>query len=175
MKVLKRGALVAAMAVASVALLAGSASAAISPDPYITSSASGTFSAITTLFGTSTCDLQNMSANATGTANGATGSVTGFTVANCTNAITSGRYVAPVDVDIANGIATATIHEILIVNIVGGECSYRGTLTGTMTNGGNSATLTGELDLYRNLNSWICSDPADVELTVAFPGASVTW
>lgn len=176
MKMLKRGLVVAVMAVAAFALAASSASAAISPDPYRTSSASGTFKAITTLLGTSTCDLQNVEANANGTAGGASGSVTGFTIANCTNAIVSGSYTGPVSVEIDNGDVTANISSILIVNIIGGQCLYAGTLRGTMSHGGNSATVTGELTLQRTLNLFgICSNPADVELSMTFPGASVTW
>lgn len=173
MKILKRGLVVAATAAASVAFLAGSASAAITPDPYSTTAGTGSFST-SSLLGPGGCRLGGMTANATGTATGATGTISALTASGCTGTITAARYSGPITVSINRGAVTASV-QLLINNVVGGACSYAGTLTGSIANGGNTATMSGSMRLVTTLSGFCSSSATVTSLSATFPGASVTW
>ncbi|HST42052.1 MAG TPA: autotransporter [Conexibacter sp.] len=168
MKLFKRGSLVAAMAVIVAAFFAGPASATITPNPYSTTAGTGRFNTISGI-GNGACNLSGIRASASGT----TGSVTGFVASGCSGTISSGAYVSAITIRTALPTVTAAI-SILIRNILGGQCQYSGTFTGT-ANGTNTVTVTGTATLVRTLNPpAICTGTANASLTVTLPGAVIS-
>lgn len=169
MKFLKRGALVASMAVASVAILAGPASATISPFPYVTTSGTGRSSNISFL-GNGGCNLTGIAVTSTSPT---TAAVTGYTASGCIGTVTAGRFVSngSITTDLATRTVTLTFQH-LIINILGGNCIYSGTFTGT-PNGTNTITVRGRAALVRTV-SGVCTSSADAQVTATLPGATIS-
>jgi hypothetical protein len=162
MKLIKRGALVAAMAVASAALFAGSASASISPTgPF--ARGSGSFNTISTL-GTGNCALANVAGNV---ASSSSASVTSFTVSGCSGTLTGGAFSGAIAVTSGAGTASAAI-DLLISNFIGGRCRYTGTFTGTIPSPSSSVTVSGTANLLTTLGG-ICTPTATSNLTITVP------
>jgi hypothetical protein len=166
MKFIKRGAALVAAAAVSAVVFVAPAAATITPNPYSTTSGTGTFTTISSL-GNGSCNLSGINA----TASGATGSVTAFTASGCRGTITAARKSSNITISssLATGIATASV-SLLVTNILGGNCLYAGTMTGRLTRT-SSITLTGTIPLTATL-SGICTPSADSSLTVNFPGAT---
>lgn len=170
MKFMKRGLAVGAIVASSFAIIAGSASAALSPNPYSSTSDSGSFTSNTAL-GTSRCNISAINVSLSGTATGASGSVSGLTVSGCSGAITgaSASLVTsgnPIGVTLSSGTVTLTNVNLLIRNILGGSCLYRGTLTGTYTAPTRSITARNSAFPLLTTLSGFCSSTADANLTV---------
>lgn len=170
MQFIKRGLAVGAVVASSIAIFAGSASATLSPNPYSSTSDSGSFTSNTAL-GTSRCSVSGINLRLSGTGTGATGSVTALTVSGCSGAITgaSASLVTsanPIGVTLSSGTVTLTNVNLLIRNILGGSCLYRGTLTGTYTTPTRSITArNAAFPLFQTLSGF-CSSTADANLTV---------
>lgn len=172
MSALKRGLTVAAAILAAVTALPAAASAAITPDPYATTVAAGRATLVAAL-GTSGCTISNATVNATGTATGATISVPAYLAAPCYGMTLSWVYSSPLSFTVDGG--NVTLRFIwLKVNVLGGHCQYWGTLTGTMTNGSDTLTVSGTETLARTLRG-ICPASMSTTFTLTLPGAAITW
>ncbi|MDO8213007.1 hypothetical protein [Conexibacter sp. CPCC 206217] len=173
MKMLLRGLFATAMLVASIALMGGSASASITPDPYSFGASDGGAFTSRTILGTSTCRVSGLTGTLRGTTTGAEGSVTAATISGCSGAIVNGRILPPIVIRIINGTVLIAVN-VLIRNILGGECLYSGLLTGTIIRGASSITATNPalpllIELVRT-----CTRTADVTLTIN-TGARISW
>mgnify|MGYP001061181081 CR=1 FL=1 len=168
MKLFKRGALLAAMAVASVALMAGAASAGISPDPYTGSGDSGSFVTRTAL-GTSTCNLSNITGQLDGKRGGADGVITGLTISGCGGVILSAtsltRAADPISVDLDAGVVRVDNVRVLVTTIFG-TCLYSGSLTGTWSSPTSTIRVSNPSFPLDTQLFGLCSGSADVTLTV---------
>jgi hypothetical protein len=172
MKILKQGAIPAVVALAAFAVPTLAASASVSPpDHYSTSEGSGSFTGDSRV-GPSTCTLSNLTAKAHRTGHGAKVQVRGFD-ASCVGAITSARYDEPIHFQIKKGAVTGTI-SIVITNALGGECRYRGPVTGSIANGASTLSATGTVTLRETLKA-PCAPDSKATLKVTFPGASFSW
>lgn len=171
MKILKHGAAAAAMAAASLAATATFASASVTPDPYGTAVGSGSFTGDSSV-GSSTCTLSNLVADAHGTRRGANVKIRGFD-ASCAGVITAARYDRKIRFRIRHGAVTGTI-SIVITNVLGGQCRYRGQVTGTVARGAGTVTATGTVTLHRTLIA-PCAPDSRATLIVSFPGAGFSW
>lgn len=171
MFVRKRGLVVAVIAVASAAATAGPASASMSPNPYSTGSGTGSISTISAL-GTSSCSFSNITASGTGNVDGASLTITGFTAFGCRGVITAARLNKQETMSINRG--TVTVNTGKLFTTILGTCLYVGTLTGTMPNGGNSAVVSGTLNLFRTLSGF-CSSTKSARRTISLPGVSISW
>lgn len=171
MTILTRGALAAAATAASLALSAAVAPASIAPNPYRTSAGSGSFTGDSAV-GSSTCALSNVDAVAHGTRRGADVTIRGFD-ATCAGVITAARHDRRIRFRIRHGAVTGTI-SIVIANVLGGQCRYRGPVTGTIADGTGTLSATGTVTLSRTLTP-PCAPDSRASLVVSLPGASVRW
>lgn len=168
MKVFKRGGMIVALAVAAAALFAATATATIAPNPYNSSSASGVFTAIS-IIGQGSCDLSGVTVSASGT----TGTVTGLTASSCRGTISAAGYNKPIGLiaDLANGEVRVAV-ALLIVNNLGGNCLYIGTMVGA-PNSTDTITVANTVALVTTL-SGICALTTSAELTLSLPGATIS-
>ena len=165
MKTCKIGTLIAAVVLAAVALLAGSAGATISPDPYSTTSGSGAFNTIGAI-GNGSCNLSGIVVRAAGTA----GTISGFTATGCRGTLQSARFVN--DIAISSPAGSVSVDAVVeIGNIFGGTCEYEAALSG-VPNRTSSVTLSGTAVLVRTV-SGICRPSANASVTLTLPGATV--
>lgn len=104
MKLFARGLMAAVIALASTAFAAATASAGIDPDPYLTTSGSGSFSASSPL-GTSVCTLTDISVHGVGLADGGTFIILGARL-DCSGVIISGTVLGRT-VEVRSGAVTA--------------------------------------------------------------------
>lgn len=177
MHMLKRASLAAASAAATLALFAGPASAALSPDPYRTTSGIVHFLMRNSL-GSSSCVLRSAEAALTGTAGGAIGQVTGFRpmvryIDGCAGWTLTATYSSPMTVSVVRGDATFDM-PIVFENTLGGTCAYRSSLRGTATSGGSRITASGLLVLDARIRG-TCYTTLSTDLVAEFPGASISW
>jgi hypothetical protein len=168
MNTLRHSGLAAATAIASLALSATVASASVTPDPYRTTAGSGSFTGDSSV-GSSTCTLSNLVAEARGTRHGAKVRIRGFDAA-CAGVITAASYDRKIRFRIRHGAVTGTI-SIVITNVLGGQCRYRGPVTGTIASGAGTISAAGTVTLTRTLIS-PCAPDSRASLSVNFPGAS---
>lgn len=171
MKTIEQGTLAAVIVAASLALSAADASAAVTPDPYATAAGSGSFTGDSAV-GSSTCTLANLIADARGTPRGALVRIRGFD-ATCVGVITAARYDRTIRLRIRRGAVTGTI-SIVITNVLGGQCRYRGPVTGTIASGTGTVTAAGTVSLRRTLAT-PCAPDSQATLIVSFPGAGFSW
>ncbi|WP_236262150.1 autotransporter [Conexibacter woesei] len=173
MKLFKRGALVAAMAVALTAMFAGPASATIT-FPFDNAGrtlGSGSFNTISRL-GNGSCVLSGVRAS---TSSSTTGSVTGFTASGCRGTLTAATYVSAINIisDLVSSPRSVSADIVLLIrNILGGSCQYRGRFAGTGS-GTSTVSVRGTAALDVTL-SGACTPTADASLTVTLPGATIT-
>jgi hypothetical protein len=168
MKILEQGAIPAVVALAAFAVPTFAASASDSPpDRYSTSQGSGSFTGDSSV-GSSTCSLANLTAKAHRTRHGWKVRVGGFD-ASCVGVITSARYDERIRFQIEKGAVTGTI-SIVITNALGGECRYRGPVTGSIPHGVSTLSATGTVTLRETLNA-PCAPDSTATLKVTFPGA----
>lgn len=182
MKILKRGLVLAAMTFASVAALSGSASATLVPNPYSSTTDTGSFTS-NTILGPSACSIRGININLRQVTTSPLligGSVTGLTVFGCSGAITAASAALvttlnPIGIQISGGVITLTNVSLLITNSIGGNCLYRGTLTGAYRQGTATRTITARNTAFGGLTrlSGTCSTTADANLTVNL-GASIS-
>ncbi|MGI5171214.1 hypothetical protein ACQEU3_43375 [Spirillospora sp. CA-253888] len=172
MKILKQGAapLVAVLAAFAAPMPVASASVS-SHGHYSTSEGSGSFTGDSDV-GPSTCALTNLAAKAHRTRHGAKVRVRGFD-ASCVGVITSARHDGPTRFQIRRGAVTGTI-SIVITNVLGGECRYRGPVAGSIANGADTLSATGTVTLRRTLKA-PCAPDSKATLKVTFPGAGFSW
>ncbi|REE95621.1 autotransporter [Thermomonospora umbrina] len=171
MKILKRGAFPAVVAVAALAVPTHAASASVSPpDRYSTSEGSGSFTGDSGV-GSSTCTLSNLTAKAHRTGRTWKVRVRGFD-ASCVGVITSARHDGRIHFQIRKGAVTGTI-SIVITNALGGECRYRGPVTGSIANGAGTLSATGTVTLRETLKA-PCAPDSKATLKITFPGADFT-
>ncbi|MFB4315877.1 hypothetical protein [Actinomadura sp. 21ATH] len=179
MKILKQGAVPAAVALAAFAMPAPAASASASvsapaPPPgrhYSTSEGSGRFTGDSSV-GPSVCTLTNLAARAHRTRQGGKVWVRGFD-ASCAGVITAAGHDVPLHFRIRRGAVTGTI-SIVITNALGGECRYRGPVTGSIANGADTLSATSTVTLRETLNA-PCAPDSKATLEVTFPGAGFGW
>lgn len=171
MKILKHGTIPAVIAVAAFAVPTLGASASVSPDHYRTSEGSGSFTGDSRV-GPSTCTLSNLTAQAHSTGRGAKVQVRGFD-ASCVGVITSASYDELIHFQIKEGAVTGTI-SIVITNALGGECRYRGPVTGSIAKGASTLSAAGTVTLSETLKA-PCAPDSKATLNVTFPGASFSW
>jgi hypothetical protein len=171
MKILKRGAVAAVLAVASFAVLAPLASASVTPDPYSTTVGSGSFTGDSSV-GSSTCTLSNLVAEARGRRRGAKVKISGFD-ASCVGVITAARYDKKIRFRLRDGVVTGRI-SIVIANVLRGECRYAGDVTGTIARGSGTVSATGTVTLRRTLVA-PCAPDSRATLSVNLPGAGFSW
>ncbi|QKW39164.1 hypothetical protein HUT06_38320 [Actinomadura sp. NAK00032] len=172
MKILKQGAIPAAAALAAFAMPAHAASASVSrPHHYSTSEGSGSFTGDSGV-GPSTCTLAKLTATAHRTRHGANVQVRGFD-ASCVGVISTARYDEPIHFRIKKGAVTGMI-SIVIGNVLGGECRYRGPVAGSIPNGADTLSATGTVTLGETLKA-PCAPDSETALEVTFPGAGFHW
>ncbi|MFI6515427.1 hypothetical protein ACIBF1_07680 [Spirillospora sp. NPDC050679] len=172
MKILKQGAVPAVAVLAALAAPAPAASASASPPRhYSTSEGSGSFTGDSSV-GPSTCALSNLTAKARRTGHGAKVRVQGFD-ASCVGVITSAGHDEPTRFRISRGAVTGTI-SIVITNVLGGECRYRGPVAGSIANGADTLSATGTVTLRKTLKA-PCAPDSRATLKVTFPGAGFSW
>ncbi|WP_236262276.1 hypothetical protein [Conexibacter woesei] len=163
--------------------LAGSASAAISPDPYSASTDTGSLT-LRSLFGTTNCAMSGVSVRLSGTGAGASGAISAARFGRCSGPVTAvnlGLAGSTIGVTIvgdapASAMGTATFTNVLFVtyNVLGGTCLYQGALTGRVANGASAVTVAGTLSLYRQIGSNACASAESVTLTLS-TGATISW
>lgn len=187
MSFITRAALVAGAVTACLAATVGVSSAAISPNPYSSTTDAGRLT-LMTAFGTSNCAVSGVDVALAGTSLGASGSVSALTYSGCGPEFTAvdGSLVtgaAPIDVSIggsapgsASGTVTLTNVRFLVTHIAGTACLFAGTLTGSVANGSSSFTVSGLMREFRNLGLGGCTIDGllSARLTIA-TGATVTW
>lgn len=171
MKKLERRAAAAVLAAALLAASATSASASVTPDPYATTAGSGSFTGDSAV-GSSTCSLANLVADARGTRRGAKVRIHAFD-ASCAGVITAARHDRTIRFRIRRGAVTGTI-SIVIANLLGGQCRYRGPVTGTIARGAGTISAAGTVTLRRTLIS-PCAPDSRATLNVTLPGAGFGW
>ncbi|MFC9970706.1 hypothetical protein ACFVH6_07360 [Spirillospora sp. NPDC127200] len=172
MKILKQGAVPVVAVLAAFAAPTPAASASASPSHrYSTSEGSGGFSGDSSV-GPSTCALSNLAAEARRTGHGAKVRVRGFD-ASCVGVITSARHDEPTRFRIRRGAVTGTI-SIVITNVLGGECRYRGPVAGSIANGADTLSAAGTVTLRKTLKA-PCAPDSKAALEVTFPGAGFGW
>jgi hypothetical protein len=171
MKIFKRGPVAAVLAAASFAVLAPSAPASVTPDPYSTTAGTGSFTGDSSV-GSSTCTLSNLVAEARGRRRGAEVRIRGFDAA-CAGVITAASYDRQIRFRIRDGVVTGRI-SIVIANVLRGECRYAGDVTGTIARGAGTVAATGTVTLRRTLAA-PCAPDSRATLSVSFPGASFGW
>jgi hypothetical protein len=171
MTILHHGALAAAITAASFALPTALASASLTPDPYATAAGSGSFTGSSSV-GSSTCTLSNLVADARGTRHGANVRIRAFDAA-CAGVITAARHDRTIRLRIRDGAVTGTI-SIVITNVLGGQCRYRGQVDGTVEQGTGTVSAAGTVTLRRTLTD-PCAPDSRATLIVNFPGASFGW
>ncbi|WP_236262277.1 hypothetical protein [Conexibacter woesei] len=176
-----------AIALVCAAFVSGSAVAAVSPNPYSSTTDTGRL-VFRTPFGVSSCTLSGVNIVLAGTSLGAAGSVSALTLSGCGSEFNLGNAslvtsTVPVDVAIvgdaagsASGTATVSNLRFLLTSaLTRGECLYAGTLRGRVTNGASTVTATGELNLIRTLGANFCWSnrlATDVSLST---GAVISW
>lgn len=169
MKIVKLGAVV--VAAASLALPTAIASASVTPDPYSTSVGSGSFTGDSSV-GSSTCTLSDLVADAHGTRRGAHVEIGGF-AASCRGVITAASYDRTIRFRIRDGAVTGRI-SIVIANVLGGQCRYRGQVTGSIARGAGTVSAAGTVTLRRTLVA-PCAPDSRATLDVTLPGAGFDW
>ncbi len=164
---------VVAAGAAAVCLAAAPAHAAatLAPDPYATTAGSGSFTGDSAV-GSSTCVLANLVADAHGTRRGAHVRVRDFD-ASCTGVITAASRDRTIRFRVRRGVVTGTI-SIVIANVLGGQCRYRGEVTGTIASGSVRLTAAGTVTLRRTVSA-PCAPDSRATLVVELPGAAVSW
>ncbi|MFG2003345.1 hypothetical protein ACGFNU_29720 [Spirillospora sp. NPDC048911] len=172
MKILKRGAIPAVVALAAFAGPTPAASPSVSPPArHSTFEGTGSFTG-DSIVGPSTCTLSHVTAKAHRTRHGAKVRVRGFD-ASCAGVITSARYAPPIHFQIKRGAVTGTI-SIVITNALGGECRYRGPVTGAIANGADTLSAAGTVTLRKTLKA-PCAPDSKATLKLTFPGAGFSW
>lgn len=61
-----------------------------------------------------------------------------------------------------------------ITNVLGGQCAYRGEMTGTIARGAGALSAAGAVTLQRTLVS-PCAPDSRATLDLTFPGAGISW
>lgn len=169
---------VVAAAAVCTTLFGGSASAAISPDPYVSTADTGSFTS-RSAFGTSSCSISAAIVRLVGTTGGASGTIEGLSLSNCRGlalTATAGLVTAsaPVHVTIDRGVVTLRDLRLLISNIMGHACLYQGDLTGTIVNGGRYLLgANPSLRLVQALGT-SCYTGLDINVSLNL-GASISW
>ncbi|WP_041730868.1 hypothetical protein [Conexibacter woesei] len=115
--------------------------------------------------------MSGISATGTGTGTGAQLRVSGYTIGTCSGIVAA--VAQPETITVSSGNVTVNT-ALLVTNSLGGRCLYTGRLTGTMVIGGNSATVTGTMNLVATL-SGICTGTFSMRRTFTFPFASISW
>ncbi len=171
MRTIARGALTTVAAAACLAAAPALASATLAPDPYATVAGDGSFTGDSAV-GSSTCLLANLVADAHGTRRGAHVAVRDFDAA-CAGVITAAEHDRTIRFRIRRGEVRGTI-SIVIANLLGGRCRYRGEVTGTLAPGSGTLSAAGTVALRRTLAA-PCAPDSRATLVVNLPGAAVSW
>lgn len=171
MRTPKPGAVATLIAAALISLPAALAPASVTPDPYKTKKASGSFTG-DSVVGPSTCALSKVSATAQGTRRGADIQVRGFDAA-CTGVINGAEADEEIPFRIRRGKVTGEI-SIVITNTLGGECRYAGKMVGSIDEGDNRLAAAGTVNLVETVAS-PCAPSSNATVDLKFPKAGFGW
>ncbi|ADB51012.1 hemagluttinin family protein [Conexibacter woesei DSM 14684] len=186
MKRLRRAGLAAGVAVVVAVLGSGSSSATISPDPYSTTTATGSITS-RSILGTLTCGLSSVSVILAGAPLGASGNIPSLTPSTCTGiamgaSATLVTGAAPAWLAIAGASpgsaqGTATLRDARVLFTLNGmiaRCLYGGTLTGSVANGSAAITVRNPAARLVATLSGVCTASQDVSMTIS-TAATITW
>lgn len=186
MSCLKRAACVVCVTLTYAALAAGASPAAVSPNPYSSTTDTGVVS-LTTHLGMSRCTVSGVNLALAGTSLGAAGSISALSFSGCGVEFTAVDAslvtgTAPIDVAIAgdapgsaSGTVTLSDVRVLVRHLTGGQCLYAGTLRGRLANGASAITVGTSLRLFRLLGAGGCTVLPELGVTLAITtGATVS-
>lgn len=172
MKLVKRSLLAVAM-MTTLGVGASSASAALSPDPYSSSSDTGTV-VINTPLGTARGTLTGVTGVLRGVAGGASGVISSITASAFSGYITSMTFLNsvsdPINETLVSGVTTTANVKVLVRNALGGQCLYTAaSLRSTWTSPTSTKAAGGTLVLVRTLSGF-CDATLSTSLSISIRG-----